>query len=87
MVDKVLEGTWAEGMLIGIPALTIVITVMVRIGIRVVGKVKQVRTMEGDISPIAVSLLGHRPTYPWICKLLGHGIFELSQQNESSKSV
>ena len=43
MVDKVLEGTWAEGMLIGIPALTIVITVMVRIGIRVVGKVKQVR--------------------------------------------
>ena len=43
MVDLVLEGTWAEGMLIGIPALTIVITVMVRIGIRVVGKVKQVR--------------------------------------------
>ena len=38
-----LEGTWAEGMLIGIPALTIVITVIVRIGIRVVGKVKQVR--------------------------------------------
>ena len=45
MVDLVLEGTWAEGMLIGIPALTIVITVMVRIGIRVVGKVKQVRTL------------------------------------------
>ena len=52
MVDKVLEGTWAEGMLIGIPALTIVITVMVRIGIRVVGKVKQVR--------LSHCLLGYR---------------------------
>ena len=63
MVDKVLEGTWAEGMLIGIPALTIVITVMVRIGIRVVGKVKQVR--------LSYCLLGYRPTYAWICKVLG----------------
>ena len=63
MVDKVLEGTWAEGMLIGIPALTIVITVMVRIGIRVVGKVKQVRLFH--------CLLGYKPTYPWMYIVLG----------------
>lgn len=46
MVDKVLEGTWAEGMLIGIPALTIVITIMVRVGVCVVNKVKQVKKEE-----------------------------------------
>ena len=43
MVDKVLEGTKAEAMLVGIPVLTIVLTIMVRLGICMVGKVKQVR--------------------------------------------
>ena len=43
MVDKVLEGTKAEAMLVGIPVLTIVLTLMVRLGICMVGKVKQVR--------------------------------------------
>ena len=43
MFDKVLEGKEAEGMLIAIPALTIVITVMVRVGMCVKSKVKQVR--------------------------------------------
>ena len=42
MVDKVVEGTWAEAFVIGIPALTIVITLFVRIGLCVVNKVKQV---------------------------------------------
>ena len=43
MFDKVLEGTKAEAMLVGIPVLTIVLTIMVRLGICMVGKVKQVR--------------------------------------------
>ena len=43
MVDKILEGTWAEAMLIGIPALTIVITFIVRVSMCLVSKVKQVR--------------------------------------------
>ena len=41
MVDKVLEGKKAEAMLVGIPVLMIVLTVMVRISMRVVNKVKK----------------------------------------------
>ena len=43
MVDKVLEGTKAEAMLVGIPVLTIVLTVMVRISMCVVNKAKNAR--------------------------------------------
>ena len=43
MFEKVLEGTEAEAMLIAIPVLTIVITLMVRVGMCVANKVKQVR--------------------------------------------
>ena len=43
MVEKVLYGQMAEAMLIGIPALTIVITFMVQIGMCLVNKVRQVR--------------------------------------------
>ena len=46
MVEKILQGTWAEAMLIGIPALTIVIAVMVRVSMCIVSKVKQVRNLE-----------------------------------------
>ena len=82
MVDKddffpVLEGTWAEGMLIGIPALTIVITVIVRIGIRVVGKVKQVRLFQCLLGYTSLLMLGFAkyldksidPTYVWSLSL------------------
>ena len=41
MVDKVLEGKEAVAMLVGIPVLMIVLTVMVRISMRVVNKVKK----------------------------------------------
>ena len=41
MVDKVLEGKEAVAMLVGIPVLMIVLTVMVRISMRVVDKVKK----------------------------------------------
>ena len=41
MVDKVLEGKDAVAMLVGIPVLMIVLTVMVRISMRVVNKVKK----------------------------------------------
>ena len=41
MVDKVLEGKKAEAMLVGIPVLMIVLTVIVRISMRVVSKVKK----------------------------------------------
>ena len=41
MVDQVLEGKEAVAMLVGIPVLMIVLTVMVRISVRVVNKVKK----------------------------------------------